>query len=84
MSRLNRKNRTDVIFASKGGITDLLDNVLKDTWRVSDEEFDYICEFATDQELDSVLIDSASTFYQKRNAILTVNRLIDKYYNEKN
>ena len=42
MSRISRKNRTDLGLKSSGGVFDLFDNVIKEVWRVNDEESDFI------------------------------------------
>lgn len=78
MSRLSRKNRTnrECDIKSSGGITDLLDNVVKETWRINDQEYDFILERMTDSEMDLMLNDNP-TFTEKRKMIILVERLLN-------
>jgi len=74
MSRLSRKNWTaDMVgLKSKGGMLDLFDNEVKSFLRITDDEMDYMCEFATDDELDLVT-NSKLSFAEKRNLINLLN-----------
>lgn len=78
MSRLSRKNRTnrECDIKSSGWITDLLDNVVKETWRINDQEYDFILERMTDSEMDLFLKENP-TFAEKRKMIILVERLLD-------
>jgi len=78
MGRLNRKNRTDIILKNRGGMFDAINDAVKQTWRINDEEYDFICENATDEELDLIVSDSILDFSKKRKVIECVNRLIEK------
>ena len=78
--RSKRKNRTDIKFAGAGGIPDLLDNIFKEAYYVNDDEYDYICEKATDEELDILTLMEDATFGQRRQML----KIVDKYINEFN
>jgi hypothetical protein len=80
MSRLKRKNRTyeDIGIMSSGGMLDAVDNAIKEAYRINDEEYDYLCDKMTDEEL-SLFASDNFTFSQKRQ-ILT---LLNKYLNER-
>lgn len=80
MSRLKRRNRTlsDVGFKESGGALDLIDNVIKESFRINDAEFDFICENAEDGELES-LISDALTFSEKRRIIEVLNKYLTKF-----
>ncbi len=80
MTRLERKNRTDIIYKGCGGITDALDDALKELYRINDEEYDYIAEYATDLELQKILPEFRN-FSEKKEAIRITNRLL-LYYNK--
>lgn len=81
MTRLQRKSRTDINFKNKGGLLDAFDDAFKSIWRINDEEYDYICEMVTDEEL-SLLVNEKITFSDARKAILLVNNMI-KQFNQK-
>lgn len=78
MTRLERKGRTDIRYMNSGGIFDAFDDVIKSVWRINDEEYDYICEMATDEEL-MLLIDEKLTFSNAKKAISLVNNLIKQF-----
>lgn len=78
MSRFSRKTRTDVKFKGCGGLTDAFDDMIKQLWRINDEEYDWICEYATDDELDSFLLYDESISGLK-NSILIVEKLLTRY-----
>lgn len=82
MTRLERKNREDILFKGCGGITDAIDDFLKQLYRINDDEYDYIAEFAKDDELDKIL-KSLDTFSDKKEAIKITNRLILYYHKSK-
>ena len=54
MTRFERKNRTDINYKGCGGITDALDDMIKQLWRINDDEYDYLCETLTDEELSDI------------------------------
>ena len=74
MSRISRKNRKDILIAVRGGLSDIMDNVMKEVWRINDYEYDYICDNATDEEL-SIITNDKPTFTEARQAIT----IVDKY-----
>jgi len=82
MTRLERKNRTDIeTFKGRGGINDVIDDFMKGLWRINDDEYDYIAEFATDDELQ-ILLPELKSFNDKRKAINVVNKLIIEFRNK--
>ncbi len=78
MTRLERKNRTDIIFKGCGGITDALDDALKELWRVNDDEFNYIAETASDEELQAILPPFKS-IKNIKNALIISNKLLTNF-----
>lgn len=38
-TRLERRGRTDIVFKGSGGLFDAMDDVVKGTWRINDDEF---------------------------------------------
>jgi hypothetical protein len=87
MQRLKRKGRTgrDLGILSKGGMLDLIDNAMKEAYRINDAELDFICEVASDAELDALIVDINNlpvTFAQKRQIVEVLNNLLNKYDND--
>jgi hypothetical protein len=77
MTRLQRKNRTDVVYKS-GGVFDLIDNAVKKLWRINDEEYDYIIDNLTDDELSLFLLDKSFTRTQLKCMIEKINKILEK------
>lgn len=80
MSRLARKNRTnkDIGYKSSGGLLDLFDNLVKETYRINDDEYDYIAENASNDELD-LFMKEFPDFALKRKIIITLNKYLNQY-----
>ncbi len=79
MTRFSRKNRTDIEFKGRGGMTDAFDDVMKELHRINDAEYDYIIEFSTDEEL-GIFIPNYKTFSDLKNVINFVNKKLEEYY----
>lgn len=82
MDRFSRKNRTDIKLKGAGGLTDAFDDMIKQAWRISDEEYDWICEYATEEELDLFLLFD-TTISGIKKSITVVNKLLITYNKEK-
>ena len=76
MYRIERRNWTEeeIGYVSNGGMFDLFDNSIKEIYRINDDEYDYICEHASDEELD-LMVKQDHTFTEKKELI----NIIDKY-----
>lgn len=86
ISRIKRRNRTfdDLGMKSSGGMLDLFDNALKQVYRITDEEYDYLAENLNDNELPYFL-NETPTFTEKRECLRIVEKhLIDYYTKLKN
>ena len=82
MTRLERRNRTGIEYASGGmSLLDLFDDTMKSTWRINDDEYDYICEFAED--VGCLILEGELSISQVKIKIQEVNELLEQYY-EKN
>ncbi len=70
MTRLERKNITEVELGirNSGGIFDLFDNQFKIVLRITDDEFDNLCEELNDDELGQLVTDN-STYAEKRSIL---------------
>lgn len=81
MTRLERRNYTNeqLNLKDKGGMFDLLDNVIKTLCRMTDEEFNHYCDIATDEELD-LLISEKLTYAQKRQLIIILTTKVYKQW----
>lgn len=67
MTRLERSKWTEEMVGIKnsGGIAELFDNYFKTNMRITDKEYDHICEIATDEEME-VLAQEELSFSEKR------------------
>jgi len=82
MTRLERRNRTDIEYASGTmGLLDLFDDAIKSTWRINDDEYDYICEFADD--VDCLILEGELSISQVKSKIKEVNELLEQYYEKR-
>jgi hypothetical protein len=77
MTRFERKNRTDIFYKGYGGITDAFDDMYKQLWRINDDEYDYLCETLTDEELSDITPEFKS-ISQIKKAISIVNNALIK------
>lgn len=78
MSRINRNKWTakDIGYIHAGGINNLFDNMIKVIFRVTDEEYDLLCQKMTDEEMNLLLVEDL-TFAEKRQVINILNKYID-------
>jgi hypothetical protein len=81
MSREDRKKRTDIKYKGCGGIPDLIDNATKEIWYINDDELDYICEHATDDEL-YLFTGGDGSITDLKKALSIVDELLERMYNE--
>lgn len=82
MIRLDRK----VGFTSNGimggtGIAGLLDSTIMETFRITDEEYDYLCEHMSDSEMNSFIGVSDLSFSDRRMLLIMLDGYIKKYNN---
>lgn len=77
--RSERKKRTDIKFLNCGGLTDLFDNVVKERYYINDDEYDYICENATDEELEMFVLGQNPTFSEVKQALLVVDKYVKEF-----
>ncbi len=78
MTRFERKNRTDINYKGCGGITDALDDMIKQLWRINDDEYDYLCDNLTDEELCTIIPEFKS-ISQIKEAINITNKYLSNY-----
>lgn len=83
MSRLSRKNRTDIDYKSgKMGINDIFDDMIKSTYRINDSEYDYICEHLTEED-SNIFLSEELNFSEKRELHKILNKLLLQYETNK-
>lgn len=72
MKRIDRRiwNQEIYKFKSQGGLFDLIDNQIKFTYRVTDEEYNFLCKALSDEELD--LFTRITLTYTEKKEILTI------------
>jgi hypothetical protein len=75
MTRLERSSWTEEMIGIKnsGGISALFDNYFKTNMRITDKEYDHICEIATDEEME-VLAQERLSFSEKRRLMVFLKR----------
>ena len=85
ISRCKRKfrDKKELKLVNKGGITDLFDNVIKESFRITDDEYDYIVENVSDDEI-GYLVSEEMTFSEKRECLKIIEKYLTKFYNEEN
>ena len=78
MSRINRRKWSDSDFGDKNtkGIFGLVDMTVKSNFRITDDEYDHICDIANDEELD-LIVTEKPTFPQRRKMIEFLNKNIN-------
>ena len=83
ITRLARKNRTDeeLGILSSGGLFDMFDNEIKFSYRLNDDEFDYIAKYMADEEIELFTNDN-KTYDQKRKVIKLLEKYLEEYYDE--
>lgn len=80
--------RDEVKIKGSGRVTDLIDDMIKSAYNITDDEYDFIAGETSDEDLNVFLdglgdFKSPSTFGQKRRALEVRNKYI-KMYNENN
>lgn len=85
MSRIDRKNwlNKDIGIKNKGGMIDLFDNMIKTAYRITDEEYDHLCEIMNEDEMD-IFVNEKPTFADKRKMIELLNIHINYNPHRKN
>ena len=85
ISRCKRKfrDKKELKLVNKGGITDLFDNVIKESFRITDDEYDYIVENVSDDEI-GYLVSEEMAFSEKRECLKIIEKYLTKLYNEEN
>lgn len=78
MTRLQRRNRTDIIYKGRGGLFDALDDAIKQGWRITDEEYDYLLDLDTDAER-YLIIDEQSTRQEIKESLIFINAHLENY-----
>jgi hypothetical protein len=76
--------RPEVKIKGSGGLTDVFDDTIKGLFNITDDEYDFICENATDEELDTFLsgiggLNNEPTFTEKKKALEMRNKYLDKF-----
>jgi hypothetical protein len=70
-----------------GGIQDMFDNVIKVLFNITDDEYDFIAESASDDELNIFLaalgdMEKGSSFTERRKALELRNTILAKFNTE--
>ncbi len=82
MDRFSRKKRTDIETSnSKNDLFDIIDDSIKHIWRINDDEYDYLCEVLTDDELNLFCLVDEVSISKLKFIIKRVNELVFEYQN---
>jgi hypothetical protein len=70
-----------------GGLYDIFDDLIKTFYNITDDEYDYIADNASDDELHIFLsalggLEKPSTFTERRKGLIMRNHYIEKYNSE--
>lgn len=71
-----------------GSLYDMLDNVIKVLFNITDDEYDFIAEHSSPEELE-VFVKAlgndlkSSSFSERKNALKLRNKMLDKFNNLK-
>ena len=79
-SRIKRRNRNyeELKIKNSGGIFDLVDNTMKETYRITDNEYDYLCEKLSDDEMNLFSLENLS-FTQKKEILIILTKHLTNY-----
>lgn len=81
VSRCKRKFRPyeDLKIKSSGGMLDLFDNAIKEVYRITDDEYDYLAENLSDGEVSYFVAEKLS-FSEKKECLRIVQNHLSNYY----
>ena len=81
VSRCKRKFRPyeELKIKSSGSILDLIDNAMKEVYRITDDEYDYLAENLSDVEMPYFVAEKLS-FSEKKECLRIVQNHLSKYY----
>lgn len=76
--------RPEVKIKGSGGLIDVFDNTIKGLFNITDDEYDFICDEATDEEISTFLaglggLGHSPTFTEKRKALEMRNKYLEQY-----
>jgi hypothetical protein len=79
-----KKVREEVKPNGGHSLYDLFDDMIKQMFNITDEEYDFIAEHATDEDLSTFLealgtLDTESTFTQRRKSLEVRNKYLEMY-----
>jgi hypothetical protein len=83
-----KNTRPEIKFKGQGGITDVFDDFIKGAFNITDEEYDFICENASEKELDELLgglgsSETLATFSEKKKSLEVRNKYLGLYGRER-
>lgn len=83
IKRSQRRHRTpqDLGLRGCGTFFDAFEDAVKGTYRLNDEEYDWLALNATEEETEP-LLKSAMSYSEARLALTTLEQLMQKYYTQ--
>ncbi|MDX2128703.1 MAG: hypothetical protein SFU91_06665 [Chloroherpetonaceae bacterium] len=81
ISRCKRRNRTwdELGLKTIGGIPDLIDNAIKQVFRITDQEYDYLAKNLNDVEM-SYFVNETLSFREKKECLKILEKHLKKHY----
>jgi hypothetical protein len=81
--RIDRKNITykEIGYKSSGGMFDLVDNAIKETLRINDDQYNYLCEVCEDNQLD-LLVRQDLSFREKKDLLVLLENKLTEFNNK--
>lgn len=67
-----------------GGMTDIIDDVIKASFNITDKEYDIICNTSTEEDMEMFIdaldgMETPSTFSQKKKGLIVRNKYVDYF-----
>ena len=80
--------REEVELKGSGGLGDLVDDMIKQSYNITDEEYDYIAGESSNEDLDIFLnglggLDTPATFSEKRKGLEVRNKYLKMFRDSK-
>lgn len=76
-SRLDRKKNPPAIeICTKGSMIDLFDNAIKETFIITDDEYDILAEHMAEEDSNLLFVETL-TYKEAKQLLLSINKHLD-------
>jgi hypothetical protein len=81
VSRCKRKFRSyeDLKIKSSGDMLDLFDNAIKEIYRITDDEYDYLADNMNNYEI-SLFVKENPSFAEKKTLLVIMEKYLTEYF----